>query len=55
MDTLPDTGIHVVSVDAEVEGEVWNAPRPQMSDIQMDSTRTAQVILISLLKIISED
>lgn len=39
----------MISVDAEVESEVWNAPRPQISDIELDSTRTAQVILILAL------
>lgn len=39
----PETGIEVPSTDAEVEREVWNAPRPESSDIVLDSTRTEQV------------
>lgn len=39
----PETGIVVPSIDAEVEGEVWNAPRPESTNIILDSTRTEQV------------
>lgn len=39
----PDTSVNVISVDAEVEGEVWNAPRPDSLTIELDSTKSAQV------------
>lgn len=39
----PDTGIQVISVDAELESQVWNAPRPETSNIELDTTKTAEV------------
>lgn len=39
----PETGIVVPSIDAEIEREVWNAPRPESTNIVLDSTRTEQV------------
>lgn len=39
----PETGVVVPSIDAEIEREVWSAPRPHSSDIVLDSTRTEQV------------
>lgn len=39
----PETGIVIPSIDAEIESQVWNAPRPDTSDIVLDSTRTEQV------------
>lgn len=35
---------NVISVDAEIENEVWNAPRPnELQNIVLDSTRTEEV------------
>lgn len=39
----PETGIVVPSIEAEIEREVWNAPRPDSTNIVLDSTRTEQV------------
>lgn len=39
----PETGIIVQSIDAELENDVWNAPRPESSNIVLDSARTEQV------------
>lgn len=39
----PETGIVVPSIDAEIESQVWNAPRPESTNIVLDSTRTEQV------------
>lgn len=39
----PETGIVVPSIDAEVESQVWNAPRPESTNIVLDSARTEQV------------
>lgn len=43
----PETGIVVPSIDAEIERDVWNAPRPESTNIQLDCTRTEQVRRIS--------
>lgn len=42
----PETGIVVPSIDAEIEGQVWNAPRPESTNIVLDSTRTEQVVMM---------
>lgn len=35
---------NVISVDAEIENEVWNAPRPnELQNIVLDSTKTEEV------------
>lgn len=47
----PETGIVVPSIDAEIESAVWNAPRPESSNIVLDSTRTEQVIHFVMLSI----
>lgn len=39
----PETGIDVPSIDTEIESQVWNAPRPESTNIVLDSTRTEQV------------
>lgn len=39
----------VPSVDAEIENEVWNAPRPESTTIVLDSTRTEQVFHTNFL------
>lgn len=39
----PETGINVQSIDVEVESDVWNAPRPDSTNIVLDSTKTEQV------------
>lgn len=33
----------------ELEQSVWNAPRPETSTIELDSTRTAQVTVFPLI------
>lgn len=43
----PETGIVVPSIDAEIESQVWNAPRPESTnDIILDSTTTEQVFIV---------
>lgn len=39
----PEIGIVVQSIDAEVENDIWNAPRPESSNIVLDPARTEQV------------
>lgn len=31
------------TVDSELEREIWSAPRPELTNIHLDETRTAQV------------
>lgn len=45
----PETGIIVPSIEAEIERQVWNAPRPDSTNIVLDSTRTEQVRLTLIL------
>lgn len=45
----PETGIVVPSIDAEIESQVWSAPRPESTNIVLDSTRTEQVLVKSIL------
>ncbi|XP_031624023.1 male-enhanced antigen 1 [Contarinia nasturtii] len=40
----PETNIVVPSINAEIEREVWNAPRPESTNIVLDSTRTEQIM-----------
>ncbi|XP_055917692.1 uncharacterized protein LOC129949966 [Eupeodes corollae] len=35
---------NVESIDAEVEREVWSQPRPQELDLELDSSRTEQIM-----------